>query len=78
MSFGIICRQKGCGGCSNLAVARYTWPGQNESYVCAEHGLKLREVAGAIGLSLQFIPLSGADHSGPLGMQTVEEQRAAG
>lgn len=77
MSFGIICRQKGCGGCRNLANFRYTWPGSNESFVCAEHATQLAGVASAIGMPLQLILLTGADHSGPIGMQSLEEQKAA-
>lgn len=77
MSYGIICRQKGNGGCNNLANFRYTWPGQNESFVCAEHAARLKDVAAAMGMPLQLIVLTGADHSGPLGMESIDEQRNA-
>lgn len=77
MSYGIICRQKGCGGCKNLATVRYTWPGQNESFACSEHALQLLGVASAMGLPLQLIPLTGDDHTGPFGMQSIEEQHKA-
>lgn len=77
MSYGIICRQKGDGGCQNLANFRYTWPGSNESYICAEHAMKLKEVANAMGMPLQLIVLS-EEHMGPIGMMSIEEQHAAG
>lgn len=51
----IQCCQKGC---EYQVVARFTWPGQDESYVCNEHEQKLISVARAIGLHLQVIPLS--------------------
>lgn len=75
MSFGIICRQKGNGGCGNLAAFRFTWPGSNESFICDEHAPQMRGVASAMGFNCQLIPLTSADHAGPEGMKSVEEQR---
>ena len=50
--------------CTNSAFYRYTWPGNNESYICTEHINKLKAIANAMGLYLQIIELS------------YEEQRA--
>lgn len=47
-------------GCTEKAVARYTWPGRDEAGeagVCAAHLRKLLGVAGAIGLHVQTIPI---------------------
>jgi hypothetical protein len=44
--------------CQNSAFYRFTWPGQNESFICTEHVNKLRSVADAIGLPLQIIDLT--------------------
>ena len=71
MSYGIICRQKDCRAYANY---RYTWPGRDESYVCEPHAAKVRAVAGAIGMHLQLIPLGDADHRGPAGMASLEDQ----
>lgn len=43
--------------CDRDAVARYTWPGRDETGICAEHVGKLRAVAEAMGLPLQIIPI---------------------
>jgi hypothetical protein len=59
MSYGIVCRQ---GGCKNYAFYRFTWPGHKESAICTEHQPKLVSIADAIGLPLQLIPLTDADH----------------
>lgn len=44
--------------CGDHAAFRYTWPGRDESFCCVEHGLQLMKLADAMGLGLQFIPLS--------------------
>lgn len=44
--------------CQNLASFRYTWPGEDESTICAEHASKLVAVANAIGRPVQLIPIS--------------------
>jgi len=44
--------------CQQQAAFRYTWPGTDESFICSEHAKKLRNVAAALGLHLQLIPLS--------------------
>lgn len=43
--------------CGKDAAYRYTWPGRDESFICGEHSRKLREVADAMGLPLQLIPV---------------------
>lgn len=74
----IICRQKNDGGCKNYARYRYTWPGNDESFICDSHSTHLRNVAAAMGLHLQLISLTEADHLGPVGMQPLEEQKKDG
>lgn len=44
--------------CEITAVARFTWPGQNESFICAGHAPKLQATAAAMGLPLQILPLT--------------------
>lgn len=43
--------------CKNPGAFRYTWPGKDEAYICAEHVGQLKAVASAIGLYIQIIPL---------------------
>lgn len=43
--------------CEQKAVRRFTWPGQDESFICDEHLPKLQGVANAMGMHLQLIPL---------------------
>ena len=43
--------------CENDAVYRFTWPGQDESFICEDHVKWLQNVANAMGLHLQIIPL---------------------
>ena len=49
-----ICSQNGC---SEPGFYRYTWPGRDESCVCETHAKGLVNVAHALGLHLQLIPL---------------------
>ena len=44
--------------CDQLAFARYTWPGRDEAFVCVIHAMQILNVANAIGLYLQMIPLT--------------------
>lgn len=44
-------------GCKRDAKYRYTWPGNDESFICERHSLKMAVVARAMGLHLQLIPL---------------------
>jgi hypothetical protein len=60
MSYGIICGSKDC---ANYASHRYTWPGKDEAAICESCAGKLRGVANAIGLHVQLIPLTTADHA---------------
>jgi hypothetical protein len=43
--------------CLEAPAYRYTWPGQDEAFICATHAPKLRAVAKAIGYYVQMIPL---------------------
>jgi hypothetical protein len=42
-------------GCEQPGLYRYTWPGRDEAHVCELHVARLREIAAAMGLSLQVI-----------------------
>ena len=44
--------------CDQLAKYRYTWPGKDEMFICEDHVGKLKNVAAAMTLHLQVIPLS--------------------
>lgn len=74
MCFGILCRQEPA--CPNYAAYRFTWPGQDESFICDAHASKLRRVAQAMGMYIQLIPLAASDHGGSEGMKSAEEQRS--
>jgi hypothetical protein len=43
--------------CSNKAVWRYTWPGNNEMVCCEEHKQQILGVAEALGFHLQMQPV---------------------
>lgn len=45
--------------CHSVAGYRYTWPGQEEAFICDEHVRKLRSVAAALGLPLQIRTIGG-------------------
>jgi hypothetical protein len=52
------CAQRTTGGeCPLPGFYRYTWPGRDEEIVCASHARELRNIASAIGLGLQLVPL---------------------
>ena len=44
--------------CGQKAVRRFTWPGQDESFICQKHLPKLMGVAAAMGMHLQLIQLA--------------------
>ena len=44
--------------CDQLAKYRYTWPGQDESFICEKHAPKLKGISQVMGFYLQLIPLS--------------------
>lgn len=48
--------------CGMPVTHRYTWPGKNETYCCLIHAVQLRNVAAAMGLYLQLIPLGVQDY----------------
>ena len=49
------CNQKNC---DEPAAFRFTWPGQDEAGICIDHVDKLQNIARAMGLHLQVIPLT--------------------
>lgn len=44
--------------CGALANFRYTWPGRNEALICLSCAARLQQIAGAMGLYVQLIPIS--------------------
>lgn len=61
--------------CGALACFRYTWPGRDEAFVCLEHAVGLANVARAIGLHLQLIPINPMDYDPPA---TCNQKRSEG
>lgn len=61
--------------CNNPPMFRYTWPGKDEDYICERCGRKLLQVAMALGLHLQFIPLTAEEerHGNVCGQVLKEE-----
>lgn len=57
--------------CPNRAEYRFTWPGKDESFVCMGHSDKLRNVAQAIGLHVQLIPIHESDFDGEMCQQKL-------
>ena len=43
--------------CPLIAQFRYTWPGEDESFICPIHAPQLQTLARVMGLHLQIIPL---------------------
>jgi hypothetical protein len=60
--------------CNQTPVFRYTWPGRPESFACLEHAQGISAVAQAIGLFLQFIPLSGEQQAKVSCQNEVKEE----
>lgn len=44
--------------CTEKAKYRFTWPGQDESFICEKHVGKLKTISAAMGFYLQIIPLT--------------------
>lgn len=44
--------------CNKPPFFRYTWPGQDEAMICMDHAFRLEEIAEAMGLYVQLIPLT--------------------
>jgi rubrerythrin len=61
--------------CEQLPVFRYTWPGREESFICIEHSVGLANIANALGLFLQLIPLSGDEQLKVNCSQEVKEKK---
>ncbi len=49
-----LCNQKGC---EAEGTYRFTWPGQDEQYICEDHVAQLRGMAAAMGFHLQVTEL---------------------
>lgn len=47
--------------CDKIGKYRFTWPGNDEAVICEDHVGTLRNIANAMGLHLQIIPLSEKD-----------------
>jgi hypothetical protein len=43
--------------CEAPVFSRFTWPRQDEQYVCLLHTMKLIEISNGMGMHLQIIPL---------------------
>ncbi len=44
--------------CDRTAAFRFTWPGEDEKVICADHASKLQTIAQSIGLYVQMIPVN--------------------
>ncbi len=44
-------------GCQEPPAYRFTWPGRDEACICEKHAPIVQNVASAIGMHLQLIPL---------------------
>ena len=66
----IKCNQKP--SCDNPPAYRYTWPGQDEAYICFKHAAWLDQVANAMGTYLQLFPLTAQDY---LNAEKSDEQK---
>lgn len=42
--------------CNNNAQYRFTWPGEDESFICEKHAVKLKTITETMGFHLQLIP----------------------
>ena len=43
--------------CGKPAAFRYTWPGNDEAVICEHHSIHLEQIAEAISMHLQLIPI---------------------
>jgi hypothetical protein len=70
-----LCQQKGC---TKRALFRYTWPGEHESYVCMPHAKMIDNIADAMGLHVQLIPLPVSEFVAvaEAQMEAVKEDRS--
>ena len=47
--------------CPNRAYCKFTWPGKDQAFICYPCSLKLKAVANAIDLHIQYIFISQKD-----------------
>lgn len=59
MKLQMKCNQEGCSG---PPAFRFTWPGRDEACICVIDALRLQQIAGAMGLYVQMIPLTPEDY----------------
>jgi hypothetical protein len=60
MSRGVLCSSTGCNGC---AAFKFTWPGKDQSAVCALCAAKVRSVASSIGLRVELRSITAEEHA---------------
>lgn len=58
--------------CGKPATHRFTWPGNPESFICADHLPTLELVASAIGMYLQTVPLHESELEGETCRQAIK------
>ncbi len=46
--------------CDGSPAYRFTWPGNDEAYICEPHAKKLKSITDAMGFHCQLIPLAPA------------------
>ena len=63
--------------CGGLATFTYTWPGRDEAVICVECAEKLTNVANAIGMHLQLIPITGESVDDPMDWPTCPQKKQA-
>ena len=57
--------------CEGKATHRFTWPGKDESFICAKHLPQLQGVAAALGMPLQCVPVHESDQDGETCKQII-------
>ncbi len=43
--------------CGKVATHRFTWPGNDETFICKNHLFWVKQIVNAMGMYLQIIPL---------------------
>ncbi len=61
--------------CGELANIRYTWPGKDEVIACVNCAQKAANVANAIGLHLQLVPVTSRDVVDPLDWPICQQMK---
>lgn len=71
MSYGIICRSKGC---REYACCEVELGEGRSTYLCSQH---LHDMRRAVGGEVKARYLEDADHKGDIGMQSISKQKGA-